>query len=351
MILQKPSITEDDIRAVGEALKTGWLGTGEITRKFEQAVLPYTGHSHCAATSSCSAAIEVALRITDVKDKEVITSPNTFCATVNAIIRAGGIPRFVDITEDGLMDAALLESSITARTRVVMPVHFAGKVVDLSAIKCLKELSIIEDCAHTLGANLPESDNIRCFSFYPTKPVTTIDGGLISCNDSEFIEKARILTQQGVNNNAWERKNGTKISSVLEVGMKANMPNVNASLGLSQLARFDAMQKRRREIFRILDGRFERAWHKEGDSCHLYCFLTDKRDLLLNELSTREIITGIHYLPVHLQPAYQYLGYKRGDFPMAEKWGNTELTLPTNPEMTDEDVRFIIDSVKEIIHG
>lgn len=372
LVFGSPLIEEAAIQEVVATLRSGWIGTGPKVKKFEDLVRDYKGSKHAIAVSSCTAALHLSLAALELKPgDEVITTPMTFCATLNAILHAGAKPVLVDCeraTQN--IDPARIAGKITARTRAILPVHFAGRPCDMDALGDLArrhKLAMVEDCAHAIeteyrGRKAGTFGEFGTLSFYVTKNITTAEGGMVLTDNAELADKIKILALHGMSKDAWKRfsDDGYKHYEVLYAGFKYNMTDMQAALGLHQMPQIDVYWRRRQEIWKRYDEAFAglpcfTPAVPEADTrhgYHLYTLLIDSdrlgktRDQVLQELTRRNIGTGVHYLALHLQPFYRdLLGHKPGDFPNAEFIGERTLSLPLSPKLTDEDVADVIDAV------
>ena len=362
----RPDIDEATIQSVADVLRSGWLASGPKVRQFEQGLTDYLGGRPVRALTSATEAIEIALLAAGVRaGDEVITSAMSFCATANMIRRVGARPVFVDVdldTRNLLLEQA--ESAITERTRAILPVHFAGLPLDLDALYGLArrfELRVIEDAAHAIGSSfrgqrIGSRGDLVCFSFHPNKNLTTGEGGAIAAKsevDVEYIERARF---HGI-----ERGAPGELD-ILFPGMKANMSDIAACIGIGQLARLDEFNARRR----ALAMRYFDLWASdcpvrlpargdEGHSWHMFAPLLplEKRGLtraqFIRAMDELGISVGVHYQAIHTFSAYRKLGWREGMFPNAERIGRETITLPLFPAMRDADVDRVVGSVNHVL--
>lgn len=373
-----PLIGREEEEEVLDSLRSGWLTTGPKTKRFEQALADYTGARHAIAVNSCTAALHVSLAALGVgRGDEVITTAITFPATANVIIHQGARPVLVDVDPTTLnVDPAAIEQAITPRTRAIIPVHMAGQPADMDAIRAIAErhgLAVIEDAAHAIGAeyrgrkvgNL-EGTLATCFSFYPIKNMTTIEGGAILTNDDAFAERARLYTLHGISKDAWKRYSsaGYQHWDTLLAGFKYNMTDVQAALGIHQLARLETfLQLRDRyaaiyqrafadlpeiEMLRRVSG-VRHAWH-----LFIVLLRTERlsidRDTFMEALRQENIGTGIHFRSLHIQPFYrQRFRYRREDLPNAAAVSDRVLSLPLYPKMTERDVLDVVEAVRKLV--
>jgi dTDP-4-amino-4,6-dideoxygalactose transaminase len=371
---QPPAIGEEEIDAVAETLRSGWLTMGARVEAFEEALRDWTGSVHVVAVNSCTAALHLALVAHGIgPGDEVIVPTLTFAATGNVVEHAGARPVLVDVQErTGNLDPATVEAAITAKTKAIIPVHYAGVPCDMHRlidIACEYDLVLIEDAAHAFGANhdgdmIGSIGSATCFSFYATKNLTTGEGGAVALDADTVAARIRRLRLHGLSRDAWKRY-GPGASwryDIEDCGFKYNMTDINAALGLAQLERFAAMQERREGIVARYDAAFGRHRRLEcpilpgqrTSAHHLYPLRVPvgARDRFIEEMGARGIGCSVHFVPLHLHPHYQTAyGYRSGDFPVAEAWGAREVSLPLFPAMTDAEVEAVIAAVREVADG
>jgi dTDP-4-amino-4,6-dideoxygalactose transaminase len=370
-----PTITEEEISAVVETLRSNWITTGPKTKEFETRFAAHRGAESALAVNSCTAALHIALTSLDIgPGDEVITTPMTFCSSVNVIEHVGATPVLVDVEPDTLtIDPERVKAAITERTRAILPVHYAGHPATMEPIlKTARahNLHVIEDAAHALpatyqGRAVGTLGDFTAFSFYATKNVTTAEGGMLT-GDPERIERARRLSLHGMSRDAWKRysNGGSWFYEVVEPGFKYNMTDIQAALGLVQLNRLDEMQARRAEIVAMYNAAFRELDEvqiptERGDvesSKHLYVLrlcldrLTITRDQFIEALAAHNIGTSVHFIPIHLHPYYRdTYGWKPDDFPVAYGEYRRLVSLPLHPRLSDEDVHYVVDSVMEVV--
>ncbi len=375
-----PQIEQAEIDEIISAMKSGWIGTGPRVAGFESefAVYKSVTRNRVAAVNSCTAALHVSMIAAGLKGgDEVITTPLTFCATVNSIIHAGATPVLADIHPDTMnINPAEIEKMITPRTRAIVPVHYAGRSCDMDSIKQLAEkhsLKVIEDCAHAIeteykGQKAGTIGDYGCFSFYVTKNVMTGEGGMVIAKKEKDIERIKILALHGMSKDAWDRfsDNGFKHYQVVECGFKYNMMDIQAAMGIHQLRRVEANWKRREEIWNRFQEAFEglpltRPMEPEPDTrhaLHLYTILIDEktagftRDSFLDAMHRKKIGTSVHYLSIPEHPFYrENYGFDPAHFPVARKTGRETASLPLSAKLTDNEVDYIIESVRGIFSG
>lgn len=368
-------IGEEEIAEVVDSLRSGWVGTGPKVQRFERMLEEYLGAPHCRCLSSCTAALILALRVLGVgPGDEVLLPAMTFVASANAVEHAGATPVLVDsVPGTGLIDFDAAEAAITPSTRAIMPVHLAGRPVDMDRLAALREryeLFVIEDAAHAVGTQwrgqmIGSMGNLAAFSFYVTKNITTIEGGALVTDDPAVAAEVERLALHGLSLGAWERfsDRGFRHYEVVTPGFKFNMTDVQAAVGVHQLARLDGWIERRAELWErygeLLDGLpLQTPPPPEPDTRHarhLYQVLLDPgarltRDAMLDELAQRRIGTGVHYRGVHLHPYYRdRYGLRPGDFPVASAISEQTLSLPLSPKVTDGDQDDVVDAIRELV--
>lgn len=375
LVFGRPALGEEEIAEVVATLRSGWIGTGPRVARFEELFRQYIGAEHAVAVNSCTAALHLAMLVSGVgPGDEVITTPMTFCATANAVLHTGARPVFVDVERDtGNIDPERIEAAITPRTKALLPVHFAGRPCRMDLLEALARRSgllLIEDAAHAIeaafrGRKIGTIGDLTCFSFYVTKNVVTGEGGMVTTNRGDLADRIRMYALHGMSRDAWKRftDEGYRHYEVLVPGFKYNMTDLQAALGIHQLARIDQGQRRRREIWErydqgLADLPVARPAPVEGDAVHarhLYTILVHPeeggkaRDEVLNELIRLKIGTGVHYTALHLHAYYrERFGYRRGDFPNAEHIGDRTLSLPLSAGLTDRDVADVIEAVRTV---
>jgi dTDP-4-amino-4,6-dideoxygalactose transaminase len=371
-----PSLGDREIAEVVATLESGWLSTGPRVSAFEEAFAAYVGARHAIALNSGTAALHLALLASDIgTGDEVVTTPLTFCATANAIVHTGARPIFADIDPTTWnLDANAAAAAITPRTRALLPVHYAGRPVDMHAMRAVaarKGLKVIEDAAHCVegvagGTKVGSIGHFTCFSFYATKNVTTGEGGMVTTSDDRAAAYIRAASLHGLSKGAWSRyaPGGAPQYDVLMAGFKYNMMDIQAAIGLHQLARVQEMHARRTEIWSRYDEALaglpltRPAPVAAGDvhARHLYTVLVDERaagvsrDGLQQSLRGHGISTSVHFRALHLHPYYQErFGVRRGMFPAAEAFSDTTLSLPLSAGMPEEAVDRVIEALHDIL--
>jgi len=372
----RPSITEEDIASVCDVLRSGWITTGPKTSRFEQKFLEYTGCPGAVALTSATAGIHLALKALNIgPGDEVITPSMTWVSTVNLVVLAGAVPVFTDVDRDTLMVTAdTIKERITAQTRLIVPVHFAGSAVDMGPVRKLaleRGINIIEDAAHALGTRCRNEHvarrGISVFSFHPIKNITTVEGGMFCSDDAGLLERVRRLKFHGLGADAHDRQSQGRApqAEVIEPGYKYNMTDISAALGLSQLARIEQFIAKRTELAmryrQLLSGIDEIIPLNDPEypvrhSWHLFIVRLDtqssgmSRDEFMQELKNRNIGTGLHFRAVHTQKYYrQNFKVKPDELPNTE-WNSQRIcSLPLFPDMTANDVDDVVNAIKDVL--
>jgi dTDP-4-amino-4,6-dideoxygalactose transaminase len=367
-----PTIGAGEIEEVLATLESGWLTTGPRVRRFEAEFAAYTGAPHAVALNSCTAALHLSLLASGVgPGHEVVTTPLTFCATANVIVHTGATPVFADIDPSTWnLDPLAVADRITPAMRVLLPVDYAGRPADLYAFVHLARahgLTVIEDAAHcvegaTGGRKVGSIADFTCFSFYATKNLTTGEGGMVTVRDDAAAAFIRTASLHGMSRDAWSRyaPGGTPHYDVAMPGFKYNMMDLQAAIGLRQLARIGAMHARREAISARYDAEladlplFRPAPAAPGTvhARHLYPVLVEAsacgvtRDALHQRMREAGVDTSIHFRAVHLHSYYrERFGFRRGMFPHAEAVSDSTLSLPLSPAMADGDVDRVIEAL------
>ena len=376
MVFGSPRIEEDEIREVEAVMRSGWLGTGPRVAQFEREFGRYRGAAHAVALNSCSAALHLSLLASGVQPgDEVITTPMTFCATANAIIHAGATPVLADIDPKTLnIDPSQVRAKLTSRTRAIVPVHFAGRPCEMDTLMSMardQNLKVIEDCAHAIeteyrGRNVGTIGDFGCFSFYVTKNLMTGEGGMVFARREEDAATIKVLGLHGMTKDAWKRfgDEGYKHYHVVAPGFKYNMMDLQAAIGLKQLARVEAYWQRRKAIWErymeeLADLPIELPPEIAPDTRHahhLFSIQVDKarcgiaRDEFLDAMTAQGIGIGVHYLALTEHPYYQHtFGWRPEDTPHATRVGRQTVSLPLSAKLTDEDVDDVIEAVRRVL--
>jgi dTDP-4-amino-4,6-dideoxygalactose transaminase len=375
LIFGSPMIGEEEIAEVVDSLRSGWVGTGPKVHRFEQQLADYVDVPECRCVSSCTAALILSLMVLGIgPGDEVLVPAMTFVASANAVEHAGATPVLVDsMPGTGLIDFDAAEAAITPRTRAIMPVHFAGRPVDMDRLAELRDrhgLFVVEDAAHALGAEwrgrkIGSLGNLAAFSFYVTKNITTIEGGALVTDDPEIAAEVERLALHGLSLGAWQRfsDSGFRHYEVVRPGFKYNMTDVQAAVGLHQLVRLDEWIEQRAQLWERYDALLEalplqtppEPEPHTRHARHLYQVLVDPgapltRDQLLDALTKRNIGSGVHYLGVHLHPFYRdKYGLKESDFPVATAISERTLSLPLSPKVSEADQDDVVAALAELL--
>lgn len=374
--LAKAMIEQEELKAVEEVLKSGWLTTGAKVKEFEENMQQYLGCKKAIGLTSCTGGLHIALAALEIgKGDEVIVPTYTFAASAHVVDWLGATPVLVDVEKNTFnIDPAAIETAITPRTKAIMPVHFAGHACDMDKIMAIAKkhkLYVIEDAAHAIGTEykgkkIGNHGDVVVFSFYVTKTITTAEGGMAVTNNEELGRKLKRYSYFGVDKDAFNRYSdkGTWYYEIIESGYKYNMDNIQGTLGVEQLKKLERFIAKRRELAeeynRLLHGIKEVTTPTEKEYTrhpyHLYPVLVDIEGLgisradFINRLREYNICSSVHFIPLHLHPFYQKrYGYKRGDFPIAEYLFDREVSLPLYPGMSKDDVKYVVDAVKEIL--
>lgn len=374
LVFGAPVLGEEEITSVAECIRSQWIGLGGRVERFEQEFARYKGAPYALAVSSGTAAIHLALAALGIgAGDEVIAPSMTFCSTIHSIVHTGAKPVLVDCCRDTFnIDPAQVACRITSRTKAILVVHMCGRSCEMDPILEIArrhDLRVIEDCAHAIestyrGRPAGLMGDVGCFSFYPTKSITTGDGGMVITRDSELLQRARILSAQGMTADAWSRFVGEPGGyEVIEAGFKYNMTDLAASLGLPQLVKIEDHWRRRAYVWsqynallRDLPLLLPRATEPESrHAYHLYTPLLMLEELsvgraeIIAALEAENIGVGIHYVPVHQHPYYKkHFGFVDSDFPNATFVGERTLSLPLSPAMSEQDVVGVVAALTRI---
>jgi dTDP-4-amino-4,6-dideoxygalactose transaminase len=372
----RPSIRQVEIDEVVDTLRSGWITTGPKSERFERQLADYIGVPHALALSSATAGMHIGLMALGLRPgDEVITTPITWASTFNMVELLGGIPVCVDVHPDTLqIDETRLEAAVTARTVGILPVHFGGAPAHLDPIFEVAErhgLWVVEDAAHGIGMryagrHVGTRSRLGVFSFHPIKNATTIEGGLLTLDDDDLARVLRSLRFHGLEKSAWNRyaEGGTPQVEVVRPGFKYNFTDVQAAIGIHQVASVDEFNARRCELAAIYHQllaevpEIERPGVPGYDHLHTWHLYVVKvrdearltRDAFMAALKARNVGTGIHFRAVHTQPYYATkYPHWLGKLPHAE-WASERLcSLPLFPAMTDDDVRYVVDAIRDVL--
>jgi len=370
-------ITEEDIQAVVDTLKSDYLTQGPKIKEFEDSFAKYIGSKYAVAVSNGTAALHLCTLALGVKEGDkVITTPITFAASANCIRYAGGNVVFADIDpETYLLDLKevekLLESAPKGTIKGIIPVDFSGRAVDLESFRKLADKYdcwIIEDACHAPGGYFMDTAgkkqycgngsfaDLAIFSFHPVKHIATGEGGMITTNDEKLYKKLVLLRTHGITKEAdlFQDNHGGWYYEMQELGFNYRLTDFQAALGISQLKRADAGLARRQEIAAVYNKAFEgKSFIKghsgliDGHGYHLYVIKVENRKELYDHLRSHNIFAQVHYIPIHLMPYYKQYGWMDGDFPNAENYYKQCLSLPMYPSLSDEQLQFVVEKIIE----
>ncbi len=358
----KPNMGQEEIEAVAEVLKSGWIGLGPKTVEFEKRFTEYIGVDYTVGVNSATSALDLALKLLHINyGHEVIVPTMTFVSTAHVVAYNLATPIFTDVDPATLsIDIEDVKRKINVRTKAIIPVHYSGRPVDMDSLKEVAgDIPIIEDAAHACGGEYKGKKcgslgDIGCFSFHAVKNLAMGDGGALTLNDKAIAERAKRLRWLGIDKGTWDRSDYDRKYwweyFVDEIGLKCHMNDIMAAIGLVQLSKLDRMNARRKEIARKYSEAFKNTdWIEtppEDDSdykssWHIYCIKVERRNDLSVYLQENGIATGVHYKPIHLYPCYGNKPF----LPVAERLFQKILSLPMYPGMSDKDVEKIIGTV------
>ncbi|MDZ7727591.1 MAG: DegT/DnrJ/EryC1/StrS family aminotransferase [Dehalococcoidia bacterium] len=373
----RPSIEEEDVQAVADTLRSGWLTTGPNAAALEQELADYCRAAYVNAVNSCTAAMHLALEAWGIgPGDEVITTVYTFASTAHVIDHVGATPVLVDVLPGTAnIDPAKVEAAITPRTKAIIPVHFAGEPCDMDAIGDIARrhrLKVLEDAAHAIGTEyrgrrIGTHSDAAAFSFYATKNMTTGEGGALATDDEALSDRVRMLTLHGMTKDAWRRYDagGSWRYDIQAFGWKYNLPDTAAALGRRQLARLEQLiEERTRVAQRYLANLREEPLlelpafdEANRHAWHLFVVRVKpeapvKREDVIRALAERGIGTSVHFIPLHYHTAYRELGrWQEGDFPVAEAYFAGAISLPMFPDLSDAEVDLVCDELRAALRG
>ena len=376
LVFGAPTLGETEIGEVVDTLRSGWIGTGPRVARFERDFAAYTGARHSVAVASCSAGLHLAMRACNIgPGDEVIATALTFCATVNAVIHTGATPVLVDCDPDSLnLDPAAVEAALSPRTKAIVPVHFAGRLCDMQPLLGIAErhdLRVIEDCAHAIetldsqGRHAGTLGDLGAFSFDATHNVTTGEGGMLTSNRPDLAERIKVSALHGLSVGAWKRFSdaGYRPYEVIEAGFKCNMTDLQAAIGIHQLARVELNLARREAIWRRYDQAFAdlplqlppAAAAGTRHARHLYSLQVEEgrcllsRDHFLEALHAEGIGGGVHYRSLSDHEFYQReLRLIPDACPTAADAGRRIFSIPLSAGLDDDDVGDVIEAVRRV---
>lgn len=379
IVFGSPAIGEEEVAEVVDSMRSGWLSTGPKVAKFEEMFRQYVGSKHAIALNSCTAGLHLLLLAAGIgPGDEVVTTPLTFAATANVIVHVGATPVFADVEAGSMnldpeqVDKVIRERS--GRVKAIMVVHLAGRPCNMEPFWDLAKehgLFVFEDAAHATeawykGKKVGTLGDGAAFSFYVTKNLVTGEGGMITTDRDDWAELVRVLSLHGMSRGAWKRYSSSGYShyQILHAGFKYNMMDLQAAMGIHQLARLDKYLKRREEIWT----RYDKAFSDLPAKCppppepgtvharHLYTPLLElehldvDRDAVLEELKRMGVGTGVHFISLHLQPFYQkLLGCRDEDYPNALEISKRTLSLPLSARLSEEQVGRVIEAFRRVL--
>ncbi len=376
-----PALGEEEIEEVVATLRSGWIGQGRRVERFEREFAAAVQAEHSIAVSSCTAALHVSFVASGLRPgNEVLVPAMTFAASATAVEHSGGVPVFVDCDPRTLLiDLEDAERRVTPRTRAIVPVHFGGLPCDMDELAAFAShyaLFVVEDAAHAVGTWLDgrpvgSFDSLCCFSFYPNKNLTTGEGGMVTLRDGDVAEKLRMLRLHGLSTDAWKRyaTHAYVPSELLALGFKYNLTDLQAAIGIHQLAKLERHQLRREELAARYDSVLagfpgvelqprSLPGHDVRHALHLYLVLLDldrfsvTRNEIVAALRAENIGAAIHYRALHLEPYYiERLGLPREAFPHAAAASDRVLTLPLSPGMSDSDATDVLEATVKVLTG
>ncbi|WP_288581343.1 MULTISPECIES: UDP-4-amino-4,6-dideoxy-N-acetyl-beta-L-altrosamine transaminase [Lysinibacillus] len=365
----RQSIDDEDIQVVIDTLRSPFLTQGPKVAEFEQAVANYVGAKYAVAFCNGTAALHGACYAANIgEDDEVITSPITFAASANCVRYVGGKVVFADIDAVTYnIDPKQIRANINEKTKAIIPVDFTGQPADMDEIMAIANehnLIVIEDGAHSLGADykgrkVGTQAHMTMFSFHPVKPITTAEGGIIVTNNEDYYNKLLKFRSHGIEQTPFANEQGAWYYEMTELGYNYRMTDLQAALGLSQMAKLDTFIERRREIASLYTSALKNVegiitpTQLDGTNSgwHLYMIQLEyaNRKQVFEKMRAENIGVHVHYIPVYWHPYYTQFGYEKGLCPIAEKWYEKALTLPIHQELSDREVKYIVSKLSEKI--
>ncbi|MCX8174016.1 MAG: DegT/DnrJ/EryC1/StrS family aminotransferase [Thermoplasmata archaeon] len=364
--LFKPHLGEEELDQIRETFKSGWVGLGPKTAEFERLIAEYTGANHAICTNSCTSALHLALEVLGVSGKDVLLPSLTFVATAHAVLHAGGKPVWVDVDEETLcLSPDALRKKIGRNSACIVPVHYAGHPCEMDEILEIAEekgIHVVEDAAQAFGAEYRGKkvgslgSDMTCFSFHATKNITTGEGGAITTDSGELNTKLRQYRFLGADRDTWTRLKEARERYwhfiCEDVGYKYYMNDIAAAIGIAQLQKLPVILERKTYLFNRYTEKLKAIPHLRVPTIHphvkpsaySYVIKCERRDELMAFLSEKGITTGVHYMPVHLQPAYKRY---RKKLPVTEKIWQQILTLPLYYTLKEEEQDYIVEMIEE----
>lgn len=375
----RQSVNEQDLKAVEDVLRSDFLTQGPAIERFERRVADYCGAKYAVAVTNATSALHIACKVAGLSHGDTFwTSPITFVASANCGRYCGAKVDFVDIDDATYnMSVDELEKKLAAggRPKVVVPVHLCGQSCDMERIYALSKkygFTIIEDASHALGATYKDTrvgscqySDMTVFSFHPVKIITTGEGGMVLTNNKNLYEKLVLYRSHGITRDAnkmTKEADGPWYYQQIELGYNYRMTDIQAALGYSQMERLDTFVARRRQLAQWYDElladlpiRIPKQSADTNSSWHIYVVRLDKTRTskskveVFEEMKKRGVTLNLHYIPVHLQPYYQALGFQQGDFPASERYYEEAFTLPIYYELTDEQQNQVVKALREVL--
>ena len=368
--LFKPDIGDEEIAAVEEVLRSGWIGLGPKTAEFEREFAAFVGAPHAVALNSGTSALHLALILAGIRPgDEVIVPSLTFVSTVAVVLYVGATPVFADVEPDTLCIAPEdIARKISRKTKAIIPVHFGGHPCEMDEISYLareRSITVVDDAAHACGATykgrqVGTLSDLTCFSFHAIKNLTTAEGGMLTCHRADWDQRLRKLRWMGINKHTWERTTDGQTYawqySIDQLGYKYHMNDVAAAMGLVQLSRLPDLNRRRREIVKLYnEGLADISWGQlpverehVHSAWHIYAIRVTEREGLLEHLKAHDVSPGVHYYPIHLHKFYQRWGTP---LPVTEQAWQQSLSLPMHPKLADDEVAQVIDVIRSFAGG
>jgi perosamine synthetase len=371
-----PDIGEEEIRAVAETMRSGWLTTGPRVKEFEAAFASFIGARHAVALNSCTAALHLALEAAGVgRDDEVIVPTMTFTATAEVVSYLNARLVVVDCEADSLnIDPVRVEAALTARTKAIIPVHLGGLPCDMTRIRAVAQtrgVTVIEDAAHALPASrdggvVGTLGDLACFSFYATKTITTGEGGMVTTDSDTYAERIRMMSLHGISRDGWTRytASGSWCYDIVAAGFKYNLTDIAAAIGIEQLKKCERLQAQRADIAKQYDAAFAAMPEiclparvaGAGHAWHLYVIQLNLDRLRINRaefidaLKHKNIGSSVHFIPLHLHSYYRReFGFTPADFPAATAAYERIVSLPIFPGMRPQDVADVVEAVSATV--
>jgi dTDP-4-amino-4,6-dideoxygalactose transaminase len=369
----KPFIGPEEEQEILDTLRSGFIGTGPKTTRFEKEFATYIGRKRAEGIDSCTNSMHMTFEAMGIgKGDEVITTPMTFVATANSIVYTGATPVFVDIQPDTMnIDPDKIEKAVTRHTKAILPVHLYGHPCDMDEILAIAKrhnLKVVADCAHAIeaeykGEKVGSYGDVACYSFYATKNLATGNGGMMVTDDDDIADTVVIIRDHGMSAGAWARyyTGEFKHYQMTHLGYKCIMWDLQASLGLQQLRRIESRHVKRLALVDLYDKKLKpleeyieifKTNRPVRHAHHLYPIMLKgvDRDWVAGKMEERGIGVGVHFRPVHLEPYYREVwGHKPGEFPIAEQAGENLLSLPFWPEMKEEELNRVVDTLGEVV--